>query len=49
MQDFLRKGIIEVHPYVGPRFDSSEFTDFLNKYGLVQRELLYKALRNKSR
>ena len=49
IQDFLKKSIIEVHPFVGPRFDSSEFTDFLNKYSLVQRELLYKALRNKSR
>jgi len=49
MQDFLKKGIIEVHPFVGPRFDSGDFSDFMNKFSLVNRELLYKALRNKSR
>jgi hypothetical protein len=47
--DFLRKGIIEVHPYVARSFDMSEFSEFLNKYCLVTRELIFKSIRNKSR
>ncbi len=35
MQDFLKRSIVEVHPFVGPRYDSSEFTEFLGKYSLV--------------
>ena len=47
--DFLRKGIFEVHPFVARSFDLSEFSDFLNKYCLVTRELIFKSLRNKTR
>jgi hypothetical protein len=49
LADFLRKGIIEVHPFVARSFDMSEFSDFLNKYCLVTRELIFRSLRNKSR
>jgi hypothetical protein len=49
LADFLRKGIIDVHPFVARSFDMSEFSDFLNKYCLVTRELVFKSLRNKSR
>ncbi len=49
LADFLRKGIIEVHPFVARSFDMSDFSDFLNKYCLVTRELIFKSLRNKSR
>ena len=49
LADFLRKGIIEVHPFVARSFDMTEFSDFLNKYCLVTRELIFKSLRNKSR
>jgi hypothetical protein len=49
LADFLRKGIIEVHPFVARSFDMTEFSDFLNKYCLVLRELIFKSLRNKTR
>jgi hypothetical protein len=49
VQDFLRKGVIEVHPFVGRHFDSSEFSDFFHKYCLVVKELIFKSMRNKSR
>lgn len=49
IQDFLRKGIIEVHPFVGRNFDSSDFGEFYTKFCLVVKEIIYKQLRNKSR
>jgi hypothetical protein len=49
VQDFLRKGLIEVHPFIGKYFDTMDFGEFFNKYSLVVRELICKSLRNKAR
>ena len=49
VQDFLRKGLIEVHPFIGKYFDTMDFAEFFNKYSLVVRELISKSLRNKAR
>lgn len=45
----MRKGVVEQHPFVLQMFDDEDFQDFYAKYCLICKELICKALRNKSR
>jgi len=49
MQEFLRRGVLESYPFIAQYFDEQEFQEFYLKLCMVQRELIYKSLRNPSR
>ncbi|CDW89048.1 n-alpha-acetyltransferase auxiliary subunit [Stylonychia lemnae] len=49
IQDFLMKGIIEVHPFIKNHLENDTFKEFYHKYSLVAKELMMKCLRNPSR
>lgn len=49
VQDFLKKGVLEVYPFINKYINTELFMDFFTKYSLVTKELILKTLRNSSR
>ena len=49
MQDFLRKGLLEINPFIEKHIDSEDFKYYYDRISLVMRELIFKSLRNSSR
>jgi hypothetical protein len=45
----LKKGVLELHPFISNYIDSDDFQEFFYKYAIIIKELLVKSLRNKSR
>jgi hypothetical protein len=49
IQEFMRKQIIELFPFISKHFDHEDFQEFYSKYCMMIREFLLKSIRNPSR
>jgi hypothetical protein len=49
IQEFMRKQIIELFPFISKHFDHEDFQEFYSKYCMMVREFLLKCIRNPSR